>query len=807
MRSRSVRSLGIECTLLFEPQNNTHLPSSERRMYHGLARACQPLRIAAHPVRPERSHRRRKVEGPVLSDAEGSPVWTRHPASPYHRKVNWSRAMTSTDTAQAGPYLVGIDIGGTFTDCVIIDARGGVHSVKVPSTPADFAEGMIEALSAGATMLQLDLATFCRSIAFLSHGTTVGTNAIIQNRGAKLGLITTRGHEHALHIMRGSRGFTGRDIRKVVHFPETAKPLPIVPKRLIRGVSERVDCFGEVVARLNETEVEQAIRSLLAAGVEAIAVCFLWSFKNPAHERKVRDMIHAVAPGMFVSCSVDIAPKWGEYERVAATAFNAYLGPIMSGYLRRLDRALAELGYRNSLQISQCGGGTISVERALEAPLLTLDSGPVAGVTASLYLGAAMGCKHVITTDMGGTSFDVGIIYDARPAYTFVSTLNQYDFFLPKVDLQAIGSGGGSLVRVEADARRMTVGPDSAGAYPGPVCYQRGGAQPTVTDAQLVLGYLDADNFAGGRMRLDRRAAYEAIASYAAKLALDPLECAAGICRIVELQMADIIRKTTVEKGFDPRDFVLFAFGGAGPAHADVFARELGIRRVIVPQRKAASTWCAFGAAVADVLHIFEHAEILVMPAPASRINAVLDRLEGDAKARMAKENVAADRHRFEVCLDLRHQGQINEVEVLIDRPRLAEDYEPELRARFVARYEQLYGRGSALPGARLEIVTVRLRARALTPRPQFARAMPGAEEPDASARRPTRAIWWPEQRALVRTPVFDGESLVTGNRVAGPAIVETRDTTVVVHPGTWLRVDELANFELSFGAPLGAPS
>jgi N-methylhydantoinase A len=347
----------------------------------------------------------------------------------------------------------------------------------------------------------------------------------------------------------------------------------------------------------------------------------------------------------------------------------------------------------------------------------------------------------------------------------------------------------------------MTVGPDSAGAFPGPVCYQRGGTIPTVTDAQLVLGYLDPSNFAGGRMPLDRQAAHDVIAAYASKLGMDPLECAAGICRIVELQMADIIRKTTVEKGFDPRDFVLFAFGGAGPAHADVFARELGIRRVIVPQKKAASTWCAFGAAVADVLHIFEHAEILPTPVPASHLNGVLARLEADAKARMAAEDVSEDRHRFEICIDLRHQGQINEVEVPLDNSRLGDDYETDLRARFVTRYEQLYGRGSALQGARLEIVTLRLRARALTPRPEFARAALVSAPPAANALRPARKIWWSESRDLVRTPVFDGEALQPGNTLDGPAIVETRDTTVVVHPGTRLRVDELGNFDLTFGA------
>ncbi|MGE5640981.1 MAG: hydantoinase/oxoprolinase family protein, partial [Clostridia bacterium] len=489
------------------------------------------------------------------------------------------------------PYLVGIDIGGTFTDCAIVDRAGRLLTTKVPSTPPDFSRGMLDALGAGAEKLGLSLDDFCRDIAFLSHGTTVGTNTIIQKRGAKVGLITTRGHEDAIHIMRGSRGYGGREIRKVVHFPETSKPAPIVPKRLIRGISERVDCFGEVVVSLNEAEAEQAIRELIAEGVQAIAICFLWSFRNPQHEFLVRQLVEKLAPHIFVTCSVDIAPKWGEYERVTATALNAYLGPIMEGYLRKLDSSLRGLGYRHGLQITQCGGGTVPVERAGEAPLLTLDSGPVSGVTASLFLGAAMGEKNVITTDMGGTSFDVAIIHDAKPAYSFITNTDQYEYFLPKIDLQAIGSGGGSLARAHPESRTLTVGPDSAGAFPGPVCYSRGGTVPTVTDAQLVLGYLDPDNFAGGRMKLDKAAASSSIEDLGKKIGLSAVECAAGICRIVEFHMADVIRKVTVEKGFDPREFVLFAFGGAGPAHAAVFARELGVKKVIVPQRKAASTW------------------------------------------------------------------------------------------------------------------------------------------------------------------------------------------------------------------------
>ncbi|MES1264396.1 MAG: hydantoinase/oxoprolinase family protein, partial [Variovorax sp.] len=250
------------------------------------------------------------------------------------------------------PYLVGIDIGGTFTDCAIVDRAGKLLTTKVPSTPQDFSRGMMDALGAGAEALGLTLDGFCKDIDFLSHGTTVGTNAIIQKRGAKVGLITTRGHEDAIHIMRGSRGYGGRDIRKVVHFPETSKPAPIVPKKLIRGVSERVDCFGEVVVPLNEKEAEAAIRELLAEGVQAIAICFLWSFRNPAHELRVRDLVKGISNEVFVTCSVDIAPKWGEYERVTATALNAYLGPVMGNYLDKINSSLVNLGYRHGLQIT-----------------------------------------------------------------------------------------------------------------------------------------------------------------------------------------------------------------------------------------------------------------------------------------------------------------------------------------------------------------------------------------------------------------------------------------------------------------------
>lgn len=694
-------------------------------------------------------------------------------------------------------YLVGVDIGGTFTDCVVIDQNGHVTSAKSPSTPDDFAQGMINAVGIAAEKLSVTTNELFRNTQILSHGTTVGTNTIIQKNGARVGLITTKGHSDVIHIMRGSRGYSGLDIKKVIHFPEGAKPDPIIPKRFIRGVSERVDCFGNIVVSLNEDEAIGAIDQLVADGVDAVSICFLWSFLNPRHERRVRDLLRERHPGVFVCCSSDLVPKWGEYERTTAVALNSYIGPVASGYLSRLSGRLDELGYENPLQITQCAGGTISVDRAMEAPLLTLDSGPVAGVTGSVYLGQMMGIDNIITTDMGGTSFDVGIIVDGKPVNSFMSIVNQYEYFIPKVDIQAIGAGGGSLARVDELTGTLRVGPESAGAVPGPICYGRGGTIPTVTDAALILGYFDPENFADGQIKLDRKAAEDAIAELGRQLNLDLMETARGITKIAELQMADTIRKVTVGKGFDPRDFTLFAFGGAGPAHAGVFAKELGVRQVIIPQRETASTWCAFGAASADVLHVHEQVSIQAAPFDETAINSILATLKDIAAAEMAQEGIDPSRQQLQVSVDMRHKGQINEVEVDLDGDHVDPGFEQSLADRFYERYEQLYGRGSSFRGARLEIVTFRIRSTASMPRPRLRQADRADPTIASEAIRPSRDVWFEEAGGFQETQVLDGLVLQAGNVVTGPALVETPDTVVVVRPGQDLEVDAFGNFEL----------
>lgn len=692
-------------------------------------------------------------------------------------------------------YLCGLDIGGTFTDCVLIDSDGHLTIAKAPSTPGNFAAGVIEAITRAADKVGLELGQLLDRIDVLAHGTTVGTNSIIQRRGAKVGLITTRGHNDVIHIMRGSRGLSGQDIKLIVHIPESSKPEPLIPKRLIRGVSERVDCFGKVVVELNEDEVREAVISLRDAGCEALAICCLWSFLEPAHELRIKAIAAELAPDLYVTCSTELAPKWGEYERTTAVALNAYIGPVTVGYVSRLDEQLKQMGYKPPLQITQCAGGTITVRKAQQAPLLTLDSGPVSGVTGSVYLGGLMDYPNVITTDLGGTSFDVGVIHNGTPVVSYKSLVNQYEYFLPKVDVQTLGTGGGSKVWIDVATKSLRVGPDSAGADPGPVCYGRGGTVPTTTDADLVLGYLDAENFAGGTMQLDRDAAAMALGKLADELGMDLYELASGVATIAEFQMADLIRKVTVQKGLDPRDFVVFAFGGAGPVHMGVAARELGVSKVIVPQGDTAAVWCAFGAASADILHVSERVSIMSSPFELDKVNGILQELGDAGRTHLLEDGVSDDRHQFQYSIDMRHRGQINEVEVFLDHGSLAETDLEELRNRFVARYEQLYGKGAALRGARLEMVTFRCRASATSMKPRLIEATELSDIIDSTAITGKRDIYWAEYKRVEATPIYDGYKLKPGNAVDGPCVVETTTTSMVIHPGQRVSVDALGNF------------
>jgi N-methylhydantoinase A len=698
------------------------------------------------------------------------------------------------------PYIIGIDTGGTFTDCVVMDAGGRIVTAKASSTPDDFSEGVMDSLRLAGERLGLTTEALLRDTARLALGTTVGTNAMLQRRGARVGLITTKGHRDVIHIMRGARGVPGLNNVQVLHFPESGKPDPIVPKPLIAEVSERVDCMGQVVVELNEDEAEAAIRSLAAKGVEAIAICFLWSFKHAAHERRVKAMVERVAPQVFVCCSADLIPRWGEYERTVATVLNAYLGPVMSRYLGRLESRAREAGLRYPLQVMQCGGGVIPAAESARRAFLTLDSGPVAGVLASQYLGGVIGEKHVIATDMGGTSFDVGLIWDGEPVASYQSVVHQYEYFVPRIDIRSIGSGGGSVVWIDELSGTMRVGPISAGATPGPACYARGGTEPTVTDADLVLGYLDPGSFLGGRLRLDVERARESFAPVATRLGLGLVETAAGAARVVEHQMADLIRKATVQKGYDPRDCVVFAYGGAGPVHAGVYARELGAQRVVVPLGGLCSLWSALGAASADLLHIYEAVDIQPSPFDAARVMQRFAELEERGRIQLRADGINPEETRLLRSADIRYKGQINEVEVPVSAGALDAATLAELVANFHRRYETVYGQGAGFQGARVEVVTYRVRASAVSAKPRIVASVQGDHAPAMEARAGTRPVYWTEVGDFEPTPVFSGERLRAGNVVGGPAIIQVPDTTIVVHPFQTARVDPYGNVLIDLG-------
>ncbi len=690
--------------------------------------------------------------------------------------------------------ICGIDTGGTFTDCVVIDPEGRIVTAKAPSTPGDFSQGVLDSLELAAEKLGLTTEALLRRTSRLALGTTVGTNALLQRRGARVGLITTQGHRDVIHIMRGARGVPGLASEKVLHFPESNKPDPIVPKTLIAEVSERVDCKGQVVVILNETETEAAIRRLVAKGVEAIAVCFLWSFKHPAHERRVKAMVEALAPGLFVCCSVDLVPRWGEYERTAATVINAYLGPVVARYMERVGTRVGAAGLRTPVQVMQCGGGVVPAAEAARKAFLTLDSGPVAGVLASQYLGGVLGQKNVIATDMGGTSFDVGLVWDGAPVSSYQSVVHQYEYFVARIDIRSIGSGGGRVLWLDETSGSLRVGPQSAGADPGPVCYGHGGREPTVTDAALVLGYLDPDYFLGGRLRLDREAARASLQPLATRLGLGLVETAAGAARVVEHQMADLIRKVTVQKGYDPRDFVVFAYGGAGPVHAGVYARELGAQGLIIPLSDVCSLWSALGAASADLLHIHETVDILGSPFNGARVNALYAGLEAEGRAQLEADGVSAGAARIARSADMRYKGQINEVEVAVPAGPLDAAALEQLAADFHRRYETVYGTGAGFREARVEIVTYRVRTSSVSVKPAIRPQPEQGATPPAEAGARARQVYWAERGDFELTPVFWGEYLRPGNRVPGPAIVQVPDTTIVVHPGQSARLDPYGN-------------
>jgi N-methylhydantoinase A/oxoprolinase/acetone carboxylase beta subunit/N-methylhydantoinase B/oxoprolinase/acetone carboxylase alpha subunit len=689
-------------------------------------------------------------------------------------------------------YRVGVDVGGTFTDCVCLPPDGVPITAKVPTTPADPADGVIRGVEALAEAVGLPVAEFLGNVERFVHGTTVGTNALVERRGAPTAILTSRGHEDTFIVGKVFQKRVGVSEREMVHMSrlEFADP-PLVERDRIWGVAERIDYKGSVVCPLDEAAVQRAGEAIAEAGLGAVAVCFLWSFMNPSHERRAAEILRTVDPELFVACSYEVAPVLGEYERLTTTVLSAYLGPPIDGYLKRLQDQLTDRGFRYSVLLMQASGGLGPANDARHNPVIALDSGPVGGIMGAAFLGELAGRDRLICTDVGGTTFDVGIIEGGRPAIETTPIVDKYQFRSTKVQVTSIGSGGGSVAWVD-DTGVLKVGPRSAGAHPGPACYGRGGTEPTVTDADVVLGYLDAENFLGGGMTLDVAAAEAAIDAVAEQLGFSRLEAADGIRRILDSQMADLVRRTTIERGYDPRDYTLLAYGGMGPTHAARYAADLGVEEVVIPAD--ATAFSALGMLAAPLLRVFETSVPLRSPLEqrhADQITEIFTELEKRARAEYERDGIV-DVHMRRV-VHVRFQMQVHELEVEVGAGALSVSDLDQLERDFVAAYTGRYGQGSAYAEAGLELVSFRLEASAHSDRLEL------AASGKASSAEPirNRQAYFHEGGGFLQTAIYDGDHLAEGTAIEGPAILERMGDTVVLPPGSAATVDVLGNIHL----------
>jgi N-methylhydantoinase A len=684
-------------------------------------------------------------------------------------------------------FVVGIDIGGTFTDTVVIDAEGAVASYKTPTTPSALLDGLEANLREAAG--ESGLEAFLGEVERIAHGTTAATNAFLERRGARAALLTTRGFEDTIFMQRQLGMTAGLSPSELTDYSLRRVPEPLAPRELVFGIRERIDYRGDVIAPLREEDVVRAAAEIRAAGVEAVAICFLWSFQNPDHERTAAEILTAELPGVYVSVSSALAPRLGEYERTATTLVNAYLGPPIKRYTDALGR---RLGAANLLLLDS-SGSVMSAAEAGRAPARLLLSGPSGGVTASHFLGDVLGHRNVITFDMGGTSTDVGMIVDGRALGRVETEIGKYHLLLPMVDVTAIGAGGGSVGRVEAGGY-LRVGPESAGAVPGPACYGAGGELPTVTDADLLLGILDPDAFLGGRMTLDVDAAREAVRVHVAEpLGISVAEAAAGIKRIVDGRMGDLLRTVTLERGHDPREFTLYAYGGAGPAHAPAFALEL-VDAVLVPATQ--SVHSALGAASSDIALRTELSapmrvarESLGADVDAAEIESIFSGLERRAREQLGAQGVPPERQSLTRVVEARFVRQTKALEVpYLGSPKT-------LIADFLRIYAQRYGETAVPELAGFELVTFVVGARGALRRPALRRSPPRSGSGASAIGE--RSVYDPLVGAFVPTPVFRGEELRAGHAVDGPAVIQYATTTLALCAGQRATVGDLLEVEI----------
>ena len=677
-------------------------------------------------------------------------------------------------------WLIGVDVGGTFTDLFAFEPESGrivVH--KVPSTPADPSIAIVSGLEGLRARHGVDLSSMER----FAHGTTVATNALIQRRGGRLALVTTKGFRDLLEI--------GRQIRPRVYDIQTDYPPPLVPRERRLEAAERIGPRGEVLEALTDSEAERVAAEVAAAGVEGVAICLLFSFLNPDHERRLAAAIREKCPGLLVSTSSEVQPEFREFERMSTTVLNAYLQPQVTRYMERLGNAVDRLAPGSVIGINQSSGGLMSIERASRFPVRTALSGPAAGVVGAADVARRSGHADVITFDMGGTSTDVCLVRGASAEMTFGRDVAGFPVRLPAIDIHTIGAGGGSIARFGADGL-LKVGPESAGAEPGPACYARGGTEPTVSDANVALGRLPTE-LLGGDMRLDANRAKAAIAPLAERLGMSLEAAALGIVRIVNANMMRAIRAVSIERGHDPRPFALMPFGGAGALHAVDLASELGMRAILVPP--SPGILCAQGLVAADLKEGFVATCRMPLAGDIGRIESELARLHALCRDWWTAERIDAGTASSQLVVDMRYIGQNYEIGVTVpagDAIRLPAA--EELARLFHQAHQRSYGHHD--PAAPIEIVNLRLTAIGRLPDiapPRFG----GSGETKPSARRPVwfsadgpadAAIWW-------------RPDLAPGTIVTGPAVIEQLDATTPIPPGYQARVDTGLNLVVGAAA------
>ncbi len=682
-------------------------------------------------------------------------------------------------------WRVGVDSGGTFTDiCLFEEDEGRVEIWKVSSTPDDPSRGIAQGVDEGLRRAADDDARPAASVSYFGHGTTVATNALIQQRGVKTGLVTTQGFRDLLEI--------GRQKRPDLYDLFADKPKTLVPRDLRIEVPERVRHTGEIDTALDLAAVREAARRLGASGVGAVAIVFLYSFLMPEHEAAAKRIVEEECPDAFVCASHEIAPEFREFERLSTAVVNAYLGPVMRSYIDRLAPRLAELGMTATPHMTQSNGGVIGFEAAAAMPVRAVLSGPSTGVVGAQAVGRLAGFADLITFDMGGTSTDVALLKDGEARLASEATVHGYPLKAPMLDIHTVGAGGGSIAIVDSGGL-LKVGPRSAGADPGPACYGRGNAEATVTDANVVLQTLNPTHLLGGRMAVRQDLAREAIGALARRLGLEPMQTAQGIVAVVTANMARAIRVISVQRGHDPRDYTLVAFGGAGPLHAGRLARELEIGRILVPSNPG--ILCAMGLLLTDLRADFAVTRLLPLAAGAvGDIERAFATLDARASEWFAREQIGAGGRRVVRTVDMRYAGQNYELAVpLPDGPIDAATLDGLARG-FADAHQRMYG--FVAEGEPVQLVTFRVEATGLVRKATLRREL--AAGADASgAIRAHRDVWLAEEGGNVRCPVYDRARLRSGNRFVGPAVVEQMDATTLVLPGMSARVDAFANLVL----------